>query len=192
MREPAHAGTGYPDDPAELSATFSEYLRGPARPQEPGRTVRAIAAPHVSPFGGVETYRAAYSAFSPDDADKTFIILGTSHYGEPDRLGLTRKPFVTPLGETLTDLGLVERLEREAPGAIAEDYCHAVEHSIEFQVVFLQHLFGPRIKIVLFYAAPTRAACTWAASRKMTIGSGAPSEPWVTLPRKNRPDCAGF
>jgi hypothetical protein len=89
LREPAHAGTGYPDDPAELSATFSEYLRGPARPQEPGRTVRAIAAPHVSPFGGVETYRAAYSAFSPDDADKTFIILGTSHYGEPDRLGLT-------------------------------------------------------------------------------------------------------
>jgi AmmeMemoRadiSam system protein B len=29
-----------------------------------------------------------------------------------------------------------------------EDYCHAIEHSIEFQVVFLQHLFGPRIRIV--------------------------------------------
>ena len=35
-----------------------------------------------------------------------------------------------------------------AGGALMEDYCHAVEHSIEFQVVFLQHLFGPRIKIV--------------------------------------------
>jgi AmmeMemoRadiSam system protein B len=148
VRQPAHAGSGYPDDPAELTATFSEYLRGPSRPHEPGRTVRAIAAPHVSPFGGVETYRAAYSALSPEDADKTFIILGTSHYGAPDRLGLTRKPFVTPLGTTRTELGLVERLEREAPGAIAEDYCHAVEHSIEFQVVFLQHLFGPNIKIV--------------------------------------------
>jgi hypothetical protein len=29
-----------------------------------------------------------------------------------------------------------------------EDYCHAVEHSIEFQVVFLQHIFGPEIRIV--------------------------------------------
>jgi len=29
-----------------------------------------------------------------------------------------------------------------------EDYCHAVEHSIEFQVVFLQHLFGPAIRVV--------------------------------------------
>jgi hypothetical protein len=96
----------------------------------------------------VETYRAAYSALSPEDADKTFVILGTSHYGQPDRLGLTRKPFVTPFGETLPDLDLVGRLEREAPGAISEDYCHKVEHSIEFQVVFLQHLYGPRIKVV--------------------------------------------
>ncbi len=29
-----------------------------------------------------------------------------------------------------------------------EDYCHAIEHSIEFQVVFLQHLYGPDIRIV--------------------------------------------
>lgn len=148
VREPAHAGSGYPDDPAELSATFSEYLRGSSPFTEPRDSVRAIAAPHVSPFGGVETYRAAYSALSPLDADKTFVILGTSHYGAPDRLGLTRKPFVTPMGETRTDQGLVDRLAREAPGAILEDYCHAVEHSIEFQVVFLQHLYGPQIKVV--------------------------------------------
>ena len=29
-----------------------------------------------------------------------------------------------------------------------EDYCHAVEHSIEFQVVFLQYLYGPRVRIL--------------------------------------------
>src|SRR5260370_23652910 len=29
-----------------------------------------------------------------------------------------------------------------------EDYCQVVEHSIEFQVVFLQHLFGPSIRVV--------------------------------------------
>ena len=108
-----------------------------------------IAAPHVSPFGGVEAYRAAYSALTPNDAERTFVILGTSHYGQPDRFGITRKPFVTPFGETLTELGLVDRIAREAPaGVLVEDYCHAVEHSIEFQVVFLQHLFGPRIRIV--------------------------------------------
>jgi hypothetical protein len=29
-----------------------------------------------------------------------------------------------------------------------EDYCHATEHSIEFQVAFLQHLYGPDVRIL--------------------------------------------
>ena len=90
----------------------------------------------------LELYRAAYSALTPADADRTFVILGTSHYGHPDRLGLTRKPFVTPFGEAVTDTRLVDELESKlGAAAMVEDYCHAIEHSIEFQVVFLQHLF---------------------------------------------------
>ncbi len=148
VREPVHAGSGYPADKDELSATFSEYMEGAASVSGTRRAM-AIAAPHVSPFGGIEAYRAAYSALTPDDAERTFVILGTSHYGAPDRLGITRKPFVTPFGETVTDTEIVDRIAREARnGALLEDYCHAVEHSIEFQVVFLQHLFGPRVRIV--------------------------------------------
>src|SRR5260370_37223398 len=62
---------------------------------------------------------------------------------------MTRKPFVTPLGESPVDLPLVDTLVGAAPGAILmEDYCHAIEHSIEFQVLFLQHLYGPDIRIL--------------------------------------------
>ena len=150
QRQPAHAGSGYPDEAADLTEVMREYMAPDGeQPEAPvGRTL-AIAAPHVSPFGGVEAYRAAYAALDPSDAERTFVVLGTSHYGQPERLGLTRKSFVTPFGETATDLAIVDRLEREAgPGAQMEDYCHAVEHSIEFQVVYLQHLFGPRIKVV--------------------------------------------
>ena len=147
LREAQHAGSGYPDEPELLTATFREYMNGAAAPAS-GKAV-AIAAPHVSPFGGVAAYRAAYSALRPEDAERTFVILGTSHYGAPDRFGVTRKPFVTPFGETLADNGLVDRFIHDARDAVVlEDYCHAVEHSIEFQVVFLQHLFGPRIRIV--------------------------------------------
>ena len=43
----------------------------------------------------------------------------------------------------------MDELAAEAgDGGAMEDYCHAVEHSIEFQVVFLQHLFGPGIRVV--------------------------------------------
>jgi AmmeMemoRadiSam system protein B len=157
IREPAHAGSGYPDEKSELIRTFNEYLSPHITtpptlnrdPQGADRRVTAIAAPHVSPFGGVDAYRAAYSALSPADADRTFVILGTSHYGEPDRLGLTRKPFATTYGETIPDTALINEILAKAGDAAAmEDYCHAIEHSIEFQVVFLQHLFGPKIRIV--------------------------------------------
>ncbi|HSM79494.1 MAG TPA: AmmeMemoRadiSam system protein B, partial [Bryobacteraceae bacterium] len=68
---------------------------------------------------------------------------------EPNRFGLTRKPFVTPLGEAHTHTELVEELVKAAPEALRmEDYCHSIEHSIEFQVLFLQHRFGPSIRIL--------------------------------------------
>jgi AmmeMemoRadiSam system protein B len=117
----------------------------------------AIAAPHASPDGGWGTYRAAYQSLpTPEDArDKTFIVLGTSHYGAPDRFGLTRKRFQTPYGEAATAKELLDELTQAAPGAIRmEDYCHAVEHSIEFQVVFLQHLYGPSVKILPILCGP--------------------------------------
>jgi AmmeMemoRadiSam system protein B len=101
----------------------------------------------VSPFGGWQTYRAAYSALSPERRDTTFVILGTSHYGEPDRFGLTRKPFETPYGRTRINHRLIDELSVE-PAANMEDYCHAVEHSIEFQALFLQHLYGPDVQIL--------------------------------------------
>lgn len=141
-----HAGSGYPEDVADLKEEFEQYLGGPE--SEAGQ-VLGIAAPHVSPFGGIESYRAAYRSLTPADALRTFVVLGTSHYGEPERFGLTRKPFVTPFGATMPAFSLIDELESNGGDAVRmEDYCHAIEHSIEFQVVFLQHLFGPDIRVL--------------------------------------------
>ncbi len=153
VRLAAHSGSGYPDNEPELTAVVNHWMeRGPTEAE--GRGAQAgkligIAAPHVSPEGGFESYRAAYGHLGPELRDKTFVILGTSHYGEPDRFGLTRKCYATPFGEARTDTALVDELMRTAPDAIGmEDYCHAVEHSIEFQVVFLQSLFGADVKVL--------------------------------------------
>jgi AmmeMemoRadiSam system protein B len=152
-REPVFAGSAYPEERSSLSALLSQRV---GHASGAGGTV-AIAAPHASPDGGWDSYRAAYQALpSREDAtDKTFIILGTSHYGAPERFGLTRKQFVTPFGAARTNTALVDDLERKAPGAIRmEDYCHAVEHSIEFQVVFLQHIYGPDVRILPILCGP--------------------------------------
>jgi MEMO1 family protein len=147
VREPAHAGSGYPENPDDLRGTLREWM-GEA-PSSPMDNLTGIAAPHVSPIGGYESYRAAYRLLGQRYQNRTFVILGTSHYGAANKFGLTRKPYLTPFGAAQTDSGLVDELTVKAASAVStEDYCHAVEHSIEFQVVFLQSIFGPEIKIL--------------------------------------------
>ena len=147
VREPSHAGSAYPENSVELRGVMDEWMAGDEGGPESG--LSGIAAPHVSPGGGYESYRAAYRLLGPEYRERTFVILGTSHYGAPDRFGLTRKPYRTPWGDARTDLALVDELTRLAPGSIGtEDYCHAVEHSIEFQVLYLQSIYGPDVKVL--------------------------------------------
>jgi MEMO1 family protein len=153
-RYPSHAGSAYPADAVKLAETLCGYLKADGAEQNEDSLI-GVAAPHVSLDGGWQCYAAAYSKVTPAYRDRVFVILGTSHYGQPERFGLTRKPFVTPLGEAKTETALADRLIAEAPGAvIVEDYCHAIEHSIEFQVVFLQHLFGPEVRILPVLCGP--------------------------------------
>ncbi len=147
VREASHAGSAYPEDEPAAREELAGYLAGAA--PAPEEKPIGIAAPHVSPFGGWQTYREAYGALDGAGADKVFVVLGTSHYGEPDRFGLTRKPYRTPLGEARCETELAGELEAKAGEAVRmEDYCHAIEHSIEFQVLFLQHLYGPAIRVL--------------------------------------------
>ena len=149
-RTAAHAGSGYPDEANALRKTFDGYLQASPSPIE--KPLIGLAAPHVSPFGGADCYAAAYNQLrAAKDAacNKTIILLGTSHYGQPERFGLTRKPFVTPYGRIQPDLKLINQLAAAAgESVVMEDYCHAIEHSLEFQAVFLQHLLGADFKIV--------------------------------------------
>lgn len=152
-RDAVFAGSAYPADADALSRTLTRRVGQ----SEGSSSTVAIAAPHASPDGGWDTYRAAYQALPPrEQADgKTFVILGTSHYGAPDRFGLTRKQFVTPFGAAETNTTLVGELEAASPNATRmEDYCHAVEHSIEFQIVFLQHLYGPNVRVLPILCGP--------------------------------------
>jgi MEMO1 family protein len=155
VREPAHAGSAYPAEPEELRQTMTRYLDGAAEPAVGAGKLFALAAPHVSPEGGWQSYRAAYRLLQPEHRQRTFVILATSHYGAPQKFGLTRKKFVTPLGETATDERLVNWLAERGGDAIQmEDYCHSFEHTVELQLIFLQHRLGPNVRILPILCGP--------------------------------------
>jgi len=152
VREATHAGSAYPAEPDAIEALFGERM-----PEAMGADVRwplAIAAPHVSPEGGFASYQAAYQ-LPPLDDEKTFVILGTSHYGAPERFGTSAKPFETPLGSAEVDRGaLAEFVANAGDAVVEEDYCHRAEHSIELQVLFLQYQLRRPFKIIPILCGP--------------------------------------
>jgi AmmeMemoRadiSam system protein B len=161
VRLPAHAGAAYPDQIESLRATLETNLgRSVAPSTHPAAKLPlGLAAPHVSPVGGWSGYKAAYNRLTTEVVEeltgRTVVILGTSHYGRPEKFGVTRKPFLSPFGITEVDTPLLDRLIKRAPRAIIEeDYCHSIEHSIEFQCVFLQYKLGVDFKILPILCGP--------------------------------------
>ncbi len=156
VREAAHAGSAYPAEAGELRETMARYMSGDGCPSGAvSDGLLGIAAPHVSPEGGWQSYRAAFRRLGPDFRERTFVILGTSHYGEPEKFGLTRKNYATPLGEARSNVRLVDWLAARGGAAIEiEDYCHSFEHTVEFQVVFLQYVMGADVSILPILCGP--------------------------------------
>src|SRR5260370_36308231 len=155
VREPSHAGSAYPADVEQMRQTMEQYMDGASARAQANGDVFAIAAAHVSPQGGWQSYGAAYGMLRPEDKDRTVVILATPHYGEPEKFGLTRKTFRTPLGDAPSDTALVDWLAaRGGKGIEMEDYCHSFEHTVELQVIFLQHVLGPGVKILPILVGP--------------------------------------
>ena len=148
VRPAAHAGQAYPDNPDEL-IRFIQDLFDRSVTEVPAKPPVGIIVPHIDLRVGGGVYIPGYRALTCSDAD-TYIILGTSHYSGEDYFILTEKDFETPLGVLRTDKEFVKALRRNCPVPLIEnDVAHRPEHSIEFQVLFLQYLFGNESKKIV-------------------------------------------
>lgn len=149
LREMAHADTCYSSQPDIFTnqvATFFTAGAGPGLPAADGKRhppVRGIIAPHIDLRVGGLCYAWAYKELAERcDAD-LFILLGTSHYGMENLFVATEKDYDTPLGAVKTDKEFVRALQRRYKGDLfADEILHRTEHSLEFQTLFLQYIFG--------------------------------------------------
>ena len=160
VRPPSHQGAAYAEDQAELTRQITNYFISPSGPgqlpdarhaESAGQrsAIKAILAPHIDLAAGGPTFAWAYHALAASDAD-LFIILGTSHVEMQNFFALTKKPFETPFGRVETDQPFVAALAAQLSyNPFEDELIHKNEHSIEFQVVFLQYVYGAKpIKIV--------------------------------------------
>jgi AmmeMemoRadiSam system protein B len=94
---------------------------------------------------GWPLYGAAYRLLRNrmPDLDR-ILVLGTGHTMKDGLLCPTSKHTLTPLGRASTDLDFVKGL-RGPDGDGGRDFPHRGEHSIEFQVIFLQHVYAEQL-----------------------------------------------
>ncbi|MBN1866140.1 AmmeMemoRadiSam system protein B [Candidatus Sumerlaeota bacterium] len=147
FRPAAHAGTAYEESAEPLVAQidgFYESVDPDATVENAGENLVGLVAPHIDPrVGGpcaARAYRLLRGCDSPPDL---FVILGTAHQYADNLFVMTEKTFETPLGAVEVDLEVSRALTNACPLDLKEDeYLHRFEHSIEFQAIFLQHLFA--------------------------------------------------
>ena len=142
VRPCSHCGRSYPHDASELKILLDEILSEEQQAQVPQGEITALVAPHIDLNAGAAVYSSAYQMLK-DVAPSKVILLGTGHHLMNNLFCLTHKDFETPLGTTKSDSKLIQALKQAGKDIVAaDDFAHRSEHSIEFQIIFLQHLFG--------------------------------------------------
>jgi len=139
-------------DRDEVEAYLREMLpRHEGNANGDGRIVGLIA-PHLDYPRGAPCYEKAYGRLHGRTPPDRCVILGTNHFGLSTCVVATSKSFATPLGVTETDVSFLESVERRCGHELrGHELDHRREHSVEIQVMCLQHLFGAdRFKIVPF------------------------------------------
>ena len=145
-RNPSHAGLSYPDDPKELEKYLDSLFTQPDAAGIPtqnknSKKLAAIITPHIDFNRGGFCYTHAYKELAETEPPELVIILGVSHAGSQKPFIASRKNFITPFGSAQADQDFIAELEGEANFDIfADEFSHRSEHSIEFQVVFLQYI----------------------------------------------------
>jgi AmmeMemoRadiSam system protein B len=142
VRPCSHCGRSYPHNASELKKRLDEILTGEQQAQAPDEKIMALVAPHIDLDAGAAVYASAYQMLN-DVAPSRVILLGTGHRLMNKLFCLTDKDFETPLGIIKSESNLIQKLQEAGKEVVAgDDFAHRSEHSIEFQIIFLQHLFG--------------------------------------------------
>src|SRR5688572_21186512 len=139
-RPPAVAGLFYPGERAALASEVTKLLTGAKRGGTNDRGApKALIAPHAGYVYSGPIAANAYALLAPvRDTIRRVVLLGPTHRVAVRGLAMPRaKRFATPLGVVEIDAEAVERL-KALPQVVASDEVHALEHSLEVHVPFLQ------------------------------------------------------
>lgn len=198
LRPAAVAGLFYPADPAQLGADIDAYL-AQARPPAAAGPIKALIVPHAGYVYSAPIAATAYAALAPQAGRiRRVILLGPTHRVAVRGLAVpTVDSFATPLGPLPIDAEARQRIA-DLPQVVADDGTHALEHSLEVQLPFLQRLLGPFTLLPLAVGAASGEAVAqvlerlWGGEETLILVSSDLShyQPYAEAERLDQATCA--
>lgn len=139
VRSPAVAGTFYPANKDELHTMITGLLAEASG--KTAATPKAVIAPHAGYIYSGSIAASAYARLVTAGADiRRVILLGPSHRVPLRGLAAPRSEvFATPLGDVPVDGEAITAIS-DLPQVQIMDEAHAIEHSLEVHLPFLQEV----------------------------------------------------
>ncbi|MBI3565483.1 MAG: AmmeMemoRadiSam system protein B [Elusimicrobia bacterium] len=148
-RPSVYAGPSYPAEPKALAGYlggFATAEKGPGAPKPAAKKRPApvgLVAPHIDFGRGGPAYAWAYQALAERTPPDVVVALGVAHVSPDSPWTFTPKKYETPFGAMDVDAELYDELaERLWYDPRADEWVHKNEHSLEFQAVWLKHVWG--------------------------------------------------
>jgi AmmeMemoRadiSam system protein B len=113
------------------------------------QTIVGLVCPHAGYMYSGPIAAHAYHKLATEGKPDIIVLLGPSHTGHGSALALMRDGvWRTPLGDVEIDTPTANQILEESSIIDVDDSAHALEHSIEVQLPFLQYLYGSTFKFV--------------------------------------------
>jgi len=147
LRLPCFAGKSYEGESESLRLQLEGFFNSKEGPgtnpsEHRGKKIRGMVVPHHEIREAGPIYAWAYKELQEVESPSVFVILGTCHAGLEHGFAVTDKDFAIPLGNIAVHRPIVDRLKTEGAYFFEEDRQHQHEHSVEFQLPFLQYALG--------------------------------------------------
>src|SRR6202171_2881961 len=142
IRPAAVAGSFYPGDPSALAAEVAAYLAeaaGDPRVRPP----KAIIAPHAGYIYSGAVAASIYARLAPlRGVVERVVLAGPAHRVPVKGVALpAAQAFASPLGRVALDEPALDQL-RALDFVETSERAHALKHSLEVHLPFLQSLLG--------------------------------------------------
>jgi hypothetical protein len=143
VRPAAVAGMFYPGEARALAAEVDDLLGSVEQSAPRLGYPKALVVPHAGyVYSGAVAARAYDELAAGRGSVRRVVLLGPTHRVAVRGLAVpSAQAFATPLGQVRIDREAIASV-RDLPQVVVSDAAHALEHSLEVQLPFLQEVLG--------------------------------------------------